>query len=149
MTLFSSNLFRLGFAALLMGVVAGCSTAGPAAPATVKVGGTITYGGGAWPHPATLTFVPVAGADGGELHTGTAEVKTDGTFAATTFAPGDGLTPGTYQVAVHCKEPDTEQGPGEKDFAPAKFQSADTSGLEVTVPKGGAEQKVTWDVPKS
>ena len=119
---------------------------------TVKVSGKITYGGGEWPATAapTLSFTPVAGSGGGDLHNGSATVKTDGSFEATTSSPGDGLVPGKYQVAVQAWDPPggLADNPNAKSLVPKQFESGATSGLTVDVPAGSAPVNVTWDVPK-
>ncbi len=143
-----SVLLRSG--ALIVGIsfILGCSGEGGTAPSTTKVGGKITYGGGEWPHKATLSFVSVAGAASNtELHSGSADVKPDGTFTAETFAPGDGLVPGKYEVIVNCWDSDQVTNPNAKNLAPKEFQSPGTTPLKVDVPAGSAPITVEWDVP--
>ena len=75
----------------------------------------------------------------------------DGRFEVTTIHPGDGLMPGEYQVSVECWEVAPSMNPADKprSFAPDKFQSGATSGLNVVVPADARGPiDVRFDVPR-
>jgi len=112
----------------------------------IPVAGTVTLDGGPLPGPGTLFFNCVEAAGDAPKRPGTAEFGVDGKYAAGTFAPGDGLIPGKYRVAVHC----WEVSPNEEDvqavsYIPEKYNNPATSGLELVVPEG--ESSYTYDVP--
>ncbi len=69
---------------------------------TVPVRGKVTFGGGPCPAEGTITFTPVSVEEGLPRRPGTAEFRTDGRFAATSFTPGDGLLPGRYRANISC-----------------------------------------------
>ena len=56
--------------------------------------GKITYHGGDWPKTAKISFVMTQPAAGSPMQSGSADLKPDGTFKASTFDVGDGLVPG-------------------------------------------------------
>ena len=103
----------------------------------VQVTGKVTLDGGPMPGPGTLYFTPVKAAGDAPLRPGTAQFDADGSYAAGSFESGDGLVPGTYNVAVHCWEvAPTMEDVTPVSFIPEKFTNAATSGLSVDVPSG-------------
>jgi hypothetical protein len=135
----------VGIAATVLG---GCGRSGPE---IVTVKGTITYGGGAWPHGGVLYFTPIQPAPGVPKLSGYAEFDAEGNFRAvsSSFA---GLVPGRYGVAVECwrvaptmlkPHPDANAS-----YVPAKYQSPVTSGLELEIQPGQGSIAVRWDIPK-
>ena len=103
----------------------------------VKVTGKVTLDGGAMPGPGTLYFTPVKAAEGVPMRPGTAQFAADGSYTAGSFESGDGLFPGTYNVAIHC----WEVSPNMEDvqavsFIPDKYTNAATSGQTVVVNSG-------------
>lgn len=138
----------LATCAVILGVVvAGCQSrpTDPNRPKTVPVSGIVTYKG----QPvegATVTFISTAGKRGAVATTDSA-----GRFVMTTFAPKDGVIPGSYQVSIQKTiiEGAPEEGAtgkaGEeppagtpKDLLPAKYKDASKSGLTVEIKEGGA-----------
>jgi hypothetical protein len=117
---------------------------------TVKVKGQVTFGGGPWPKPGAINFLPADKRDPDwPLHPGTAQFNTDGFFTVTSFRPGDGLLPGKYRVSVDCWEvPPTMDGPPAKSWVPPKYSNAQTSGLEITVQADGPTSDLRFDIPK-
>lgn len=131
-------------AALLLG---GCGGSG--GPELVPVQGKITFGGGAWPKEGTLLFSPVEAAPGLPKRPGTAHFGVNGKFRAGSFKEADGLIPGHYKISAVCWEvAPVLDGPPAKSYVPAKYQSAATSGLEVTVNVGTPQTGLIFDVPK-
>lgn len=129
--------------ALLGGALAGgCGASGPRC---VPVSGTVTLDGGKVPGPGFIYFnTTSAGADT-PARPGTAEFGADGRFAATTFAPADGLLPGTYALRVDCwKTPPNMDGKPVVSFLPAKYQDAAKSGLTLVVEPDS--RPITFDV---
>ncbi|WP_237722514.1 hypothetical protein [Singulisphaera acidiphila] len=138
-------------AALVLLVSAwGC---GSSEPGLVPVRGKVTLNGGPWPKEGTINFTPagtVEGADPTKSRPGSAKFTTDGYFTAGSFEAGDGLFPGTYNVALDCLEsPPQMTNTGKviegKNAAPLSYRNPSTSGLTLTV---DANQRVdaTFDV---
>lgn len=128
-------------------LLAGCGRSGPE---VVKVDGQVTYGGGAWPRPGAIYFLPVkSGAADSPDRPGSAQFDADGRFSPMSYKPGDGLCPGKYQVYVQCWTVEPVQGGAyPPSHVPPKYQSAASSGLEVTVPSGQRSMEVKLDIPK-
>lgn len=68
----------------------------------VPVSGTVTFDGGPAPTEGRVSFSPKEAAPGKPMRTGRGVFSTDGLFTVTSFQPGDGLIPGTYEVKVTC-----------------------------------------------
>ena len=101
---------------------------------TVKVSGSVTVGGSSPPGPGTITFTVVEPASGFPNRPAMAKFDEDGSYAATSYEPGDGLLPGKYQVAVECYEtPPNMDGKPVKSFIDKKYMNGETSGLEIDV----------------
>ena len=129
-------------------LVAGCG--GPDRPPTVPVSGQVTFGGQLWPKPGMLSFLPDGPKSDLPRRAGTAPFDVDGNFRAGTFAPGDGLIPGSYQVRVECSEnpPGLTANPPPKSFLPASFLNAPGAGWTLRVEPGSKPIEVHYDVPK-
>lgn len=135
----------------LAAVAAGC---GHSEPGVVPVRGKVTLNGGPWPKAGTLFFTPagtVEGSDPSKSRPGSAPFDTDGSFTVTSFQPGDGLFPGTYQVSVECLDApltmaNDGRSVGGKSLIPARYQSGSTSGLSVTVKPGERIANLALDV---
>ena len=117
----------------LLVVVAGCGgpDGGGGKVKTVPLTGKLLVDG----QPkgdVSLRFSPQS-ADGG-ARTSFAAVKSDGTFAATTYVTGDGIIPGKYEVAIS-----TESAAGSTDPAEmmASIQGQSVEKSEITVPDDG------------
>lgn len=130
----------------------GCKKGGLAG--LVQLTGTVTLNG----EPiegAQLTFAPDDATNG---RSALAKTAADGSFTAMTLAPGDGILPGSYKVAVRKMSEPTESAVTSdvndashdaevaansaskdevKDLLPIQYASPMTSGITVTVEKGG------------
>ncbi|MBN1393698.1 MAG: hypothetical protein JW959_01520 [Pirellulales bacterium] len=133
-------------AVLCLMLAAGCEHG----PEVVPVEGRITYGGGPWPKPGVVYFLPVESAAGSSLRPAWAKFDTNGRFFATSFREGDGLVPGKYLASVECweKPPSMSDPTPPVNLVPERFRSAQTSGLEFTVDPGRKSVSLDWDVPK-
>ena len=131
----------------------GCGSGGvPGRPPTHATSGTVRLDG----EPvvgATVTLVPEAGG-----HAAVAVTDATGGFKFTTFQSGDGAVAGTYGVTVEKRvaagagtgagdeyQPPTGPLPPPENVLPAKYASADTSGLSATV-EAGRPNTVTLDL---
>lgn len=134
--------------ATLLTITTGCGPSGPETPAVTPVSGTATLNG----EPlggAVIAFSPVSGGRGASAIT-----NDDGTFEATSFSKGDGLVPGQYGITVtkYPQGPESYGAAGDMESdeytgedvtpddpeneLPAKYESAETSGLTVNVEAG-------------
>lgn len=131
---------------LLLTSAAGCGRSGLE---VVPVEGTITYGGGPWPKPGFLHFSADSSGFDQANHPAVGQFGTDGRLTVTTFRDGDGLLPGKYRISVVSYEspPSTTELTFPKNYVPARFQSAATSGLTVTVEPGQRSVTLNLDVP--
>lgn len=135
------------FAIVAIHMLCGCGDSGPK---TVAVRGRITYGGGQWPTTGVLYFTPV-GTPGQIMRPGIAKFSQDGSFAAHTFAEGDGLLPGQYVIKVECWEHPPALAPGApapKSYVPREIRTGTAAGWNIDVQPGQALD-LTLDVPKS
>jgi hypothetical protein len=109
----------------------GCSDAEPVLSA---LEGKVTYRGKPTPQ-AQLVFHPQFEGPGWMP---VATVNDDGTFQASTKAPGDGVLPGRYKVTVvwHPQATDEAEGP---NFLPPKYSLPTSSPLEIEVDPEGTE----------
>lgn len=128
--------FELG---LGLGLAAACLTASGCGrsdrPAVAPVQGKVLYRGKPLEFGAVL-FQPPAGAPA------SGQIQPDGTFRLSTYGTNDGAAVGTHKVSISCFEsqrpdapppdPNTEPSLG-KPLVPAKFLSAETSGLTAEV----------------
>ncbi|MCR4415774.1 MAG: hypothetical protein NUV77_25450 [Thermoguttaceae bacterium] len=130
-----------------LGATCGCGNRGPE---TVPVRGRVTFGGGPWPKPGTINFLPHKPHPDYPSRPGSAEFDTEGNFVVTSWRPGDGLAPGTYRVSIDCWEvPETMDKPNAgRNCVPPKYRNSQTSGLEVTVEEGKPISDLRFDVPK-
>jgi hypothetical protein len=123
-------------------LVTGCGGSG--LPLT-KVTGRVTFNGGPPPAEGLITFaiVPGTGAEGLPYRPGNAPFGKDGEFEVTSFAQGDGLLPGTYNVKITCLSGPPSAGPLEKlSYVPLDWVP------EQLVIKGDEEPlAVEYDVP--
>jgi len=144
------SIFNSRFSLLLLilccfPALTGCGHKGPE---VVRVEGTTTLGGGPWPKPGSLFFTVSKPAPGIPSRPAGADFDTDGRITVTTFKKGDGLIPGTYNIAVKCWEiPPTPTSPG-KSYVPQRYQSPMASGLTAVVEPGQRMLKLSLDVPK-
>jgi hypothetical protein len=146
------SLFCVGLG-LLFGLLLGCN-ADSSSLGTVAVSGTVTLKGSPV-EGAAVTFVPTG--TGGQSATGLTDSA--GKYALTTLTSGDGAVPGQYKVIVTKFEGAKDAGggaaaatpdgdmpasyggaapdaPPAKNLLPAKYASADSSGLTAEVKSG-------------
>lgn len=119
---------------LMLLIVAGCSGdpgAGAERAKTVPFSGKITVDGKP-PGQVKVQFLPKS-SDGG-VRTAYAEVKEDGSFAATTYITGDGIVPGQYTVRVGSEADAASTDPSAMMAAVA---GASIEPVEVDVPADG------------
>jgi len=121
----------------------------PQAPETVPVSGKITYGGGRWPKPGVLYFIPIEAADGYPARSVAAPFDREGRFTADSFRGTKGLIPGRYKIVVECWEtPPNMDGIPSKSYVPEGFLNARTSSLELVVEPDTKSVSASFDVPK-
>jgi hypothetical protein len=129
---------------VLLLVAVGCKER----PAMAPVTGRVTYRG----QPLKFGSVMFQHKSGGQPAAGT--IQPDGTFALSTFQPGDGARVGLHLVRIACFEgndPARQQTmpTGEvvlgRSLIPRKYGSFGASGLEVEV-KAGEPQEFTFDL---
>lgn len=133
------RLAALALAAVSL-VAMGCSTGD-----YVPVAGTVTFDGGAPPHPGRLSFVNIEKVGDLPARDGTASFTTTGEFEAVTSTE-KGLLPGKYRVEVTCNkyEPDYSK----KDpFGDATVVDPSYKPMEITVEKGSPQRELKIDVP--
>jgi hypothetical protein len=120
--------FLLAIAAVLL---SGC---GEAEPVLYPLQGKVTYRGQPTPQAEVVFHPQFEGPDWMPVAT----VNDDGTFLASTKAPGDGALAGRYKVTVvwHPHATDDQQGP---NALPAKFSLPTSSPLEIEVGPEGAD----------
>lgn len=134
----------------LVAVACGCSRR---PYGTVPIRGRVTFGGKPPPARCEVYFVPVDTGRTSEAaltpRPGVGYVDSAGTFEVTSFQPGDGLLPGTYEVRIECwrTTPQVDHGqPGEvtgTSFIPAGFAVP-----PLVVPSAGvASLRCDIDVP--
>ncbi len=127
-------------------MIPGCNSRGlPIVP----VHGKITYGKGDWPKPGVVYFTGKDAAKGLPLRPAVGRFDVHGNLVVTSFEKGDGLLPGRYKLGIECWEvpPGMNGSPG-KSYVPKKFQSAATSGLEVTADQNAGRVDLNIDIPK-
>lgn len=143
-----SLLFNRCLLCLFLPLIIGCqSDPGPVAEVfrVVKASGTLTFEGKPLPG-YQVTFTP---AGGERVAVGISDAE--GRFQLGTNAPGDGAVVGQHKVAIVWVAPVTEDDtaadpiddpsllPKPPVKLPAKFSSAETSGLSFEVPSGGVD----------
>ena len=108
---------------MMIALLVGCGSSGPARPALNPVKGKVTLGNGAPLAFGTIGFEPA----GGRAYRCEGKIGPDGTFELETGSE-KGATAGKYKVSVNLP-------PNKKNSVPKKFQSED-SGIEVEVVSG-------------
>jgi hypothetical protein len=117
---------------LLLLLFPGCKREGPE---VVPVEGVITLGGGPWPKPGVLYFLPERPAPGMPCRPATGSFDTSGNVTVSTFKRGDGLIPGKYRIDLEFGDIPPEPGSRTqaKSPLPTRYRSAAPGGLTVTV----------------
>ena len=106
-------------------LLVGCGgSSGPARPALNPVKGKVTLGNGAPLASGTIALEP----SGGRAYRCSGKIGPDGTFEIETGSE-KGATAGKYKVAVGPL-------PNNRKSVPKKYQSDDTSGIEVEIVSG-------------
>jgi hypothetical protein len=119
-------------------------------PATTRVSGKLTLGGGVWPKAGTLYFTPAEAEEGRIKRPGTGAFNLNGDYSVSSWEKGDGLLPGKYNVGVECWiTPPSMGGPPAKSCVPVKFSNASTSGIVLTIEPGEKRKTFDFDVPLS
>jgi len=122
-------MFNNGFicgAVIFTFVLSGCG--GDPGPQRVPVKGNIVMGDGKPVFPGSIQFFPAEGMSE-NTYRSSALLHEGGAFTMRTHPHGDGVVPGKYKVVLSL-------GMGSPREL-AKYSSADTSTLEVTVPPEG------------
>jgi len=117
------------------------------------VNGVVTYNGEPVPNGSVSFSTEAPGG-----RSGSADIKPDGSYSATTLTPGDGLLPGKYKVAVNSVEIDMKDVVGKpaglyrtdlikkapkKRNVPKKYESPATSGITVDVKQEPVKFNIT------
>lgn len=136
----------MGVCCLVLPITAACRQSGPA---VVPVKGTIKLGGGLWPKPGVLYFTAESPSPGLPVRPATGTFDTEGNVTVTTFAPGDGLIPGKYRIAIECWETPPRMGQlaPPKSCVPDRYSSPASSGLCLTVEAGQGSVTLDLDIP--
>jgi hypothetical protein len=124
----------IGIAATMI-LAAGCGVSSSnSSMQIVPVKGRITYKGESVVKGA-VEFEPQL--DG---RNASGDIQSDGTFVLSTFKPGDGAVVGTHRVFVRVGGDGYGPKPGTaRELLPAKFASAESSGLTAEVGDSPAE----------
>jgi hypothetical protein len=109
---------------MILMMMTGCGGSGPARPALNPVKGKVTLETGAPLAFGTIAFEPA----GGRAFRCSGKIGPDGTFELETGSE-KGATAGKYKVSVGLP-------PNKRNSVPKKFQSDDTSGIEVEIVSG-------------
>jgi hypothetical protein len=121
--------------ALLPAFVADSGCSEPRAP-VFPVSGKVTYKGQP-PVGATVVLHPV-NSEGTNDVAPTGAVKDDGTFAITSYEPGDGAPQGEYVATIEWYKYDADLGGAGPNVIPQKYVAAKSSPIKVNV--GGPTQ---------
>lgn len=126
--------FALVFGSCILVLATGCSSSGEP---TYPVKGKVTYKG----KPLTsgsVMFAPLTGPPAMGI------IDAEGNYTLGTYSDGDGAVAGPHKVAIVCLDdtgdalPEQASGTPEPKI-PAKYISAETSGLKAEVAKGSNE----------
>jgi hypothetical protein len=112
----------------------------------VPVSGVVTFDGGPCPGQGQVTFQPAEVEPGLPRRPAAGKFDRDGRYEATSFEPGDGLTPGRYKVVITCysglPDPASSDPFGDINRVPADFQPE-----ELVVAQGSDPIERNFDVP--
>jgi len=119
---------------VVVACVAGC---GDGRPQRVPVSGTVLIDGAPLSY-GFVTFVPATG------RSASGQLDKEGRFTLGSYAPGDGVTPGTQRVSVLARESLNDKQA--KWHAPKKYKDHDTSGIviEITEPTDDLQIDLSW-----
>jgi hypothetical protein len=120
-----------------LALLAGCTSRGPTLPTAVEAKGKILLPDGRPLPGGRVTLNPQAATEVEAF----GDVNPDGTFALTTYKPGDGAVPGNYVVTVSPFNYRSKTGSPTKIAAagqiPARYGDTTTSDLKVTINADG------------
>jgi len=85
----------------------------------------------------------------GITHSADSPVEPDGTFELRTVRPGDGVPPGKYRVLVKAQEVTLAEGIRRTPRIQPKYESFETSDIELTVEPKSNFFTITVTKPKS
>jgi len=147
----SGAIFRYGIlvscCACAVPILAGC---GPGFPETADVSGRVTHGGKPVPEGRIL-FWPEEGRPA------MGQIEPDGSYKLTTFAEGDGATPGVHKVTIKAtrvhfpggRDVPPEAASSGKPFVewlvPPKYERVETTPLTADVQPG--ENTIDFNLP--
>jgi len=131
------NCRDLGTAWLMAACLCGGLLAGGCERPTmlVAVKGRVLLDGKPLPS-GVVQFQPASG------QTASGQIADDGSFVLSRNAPGDGVPPGTYRVAVISYDPTAETQAVENLRVPVKYTRFGSSGIEFTVFPGAVDPLV-------
>ena len=101
------------------------------------VAGKVTYKGQP-PVGASVVLHPAKSGDTSDV-TPTGTVKDDGSFAITSYEPGDGAPQGEYVATIEWYKYQKDLGGAGPNVIPSKYVSAKTSPVKVSVSGGPAQ----------
>lgn len=133
------SIVRYPLVACILLISFGCSTVD--LEKVVKAKGTLTYQGKPLAN-YKITFEPTD-----NRQAASAVTDAEGKFDLGTNSPGDGAAPGKHRVSVVFVAEKIEGEPGKEVITtvkptvkiPQKYESRDTSGIEVEIPAAGSE----------
>jgi hypothetical protein len=128
---------------LLLAAFTGCDEGLP----TVPVTGTVTFAGSPPPAAGTITFAPIEVPEGLPRRPGSGKFSpAENSYEVTSFAPGDGLIPGRYQINITCyTQPPTSARP--ETFVTYNAVPENWHPTELVVPEYAEELELDYDVP--
>ena len=109
---------------MMIALVVGCGSSGPARPALNPVKGKVTLATGAPLAFGSITFLPA----GGRAFSCSGKIGSDGTFELETGSE-KGATAGKYKVFLSIPS-------NKSNSVPKKFQSDETSGILLEIVSG-------------
>jgi len=117
-----------------LALLAGCTSRGPTLPTAVEAKGKILLPDGRPLPGGRVTLNPQAATEVEAF----GDVNPDGTFALTTYKPGDGACVGEYRVVIMAMEGPLRGDPpiAPPPIIPDKYSSLALSDLKATVQEG-------------
>jgi hypothetical protein len=121
----------------LLPLLVACSGCSEERVPVYPVSGKVTYKGQV-PAGATVVLHSLNGSDTNDVAP-TGNVKDDGSFAITSYEPGDGAPQGEYVATIQWFKFAPELGGAGPNVIPSKYVSAKTSPIKVRVSGGSAQ----------
>ena len=121
----------------LLPLLVACSGCSEERVPVYPVSGKVTYKGQP-PVGATVVLHSLNGTDTNDVAP-TGNVKDDGSFAITSYEPGDGAPQGEYVATISGISISAELGGAGPNVIPSKYVSAKTSPVKVSVSGGPAQ----------